>query len=70
MKKLSGIMMALVCVLTGCSNDDAASAAVIGGSDGPTAVFVAGKVDYMEIMMPILIVVVILVLIFWIKKRK
>lgn len=69
MKKLIGLLIGAISVLTGCSGEYAFSTAVIGGQDGPTSVFVAGKVDYMEILGPVLIALVVVAVIVYLKRK-
>ncbi|MDO4479276.1 MAG: sodium ion-translocating decarboxylase subunit beta [Lachnospiraceae bacterium] len=48
-----------------------ASASIIGGADGPTAVFIAGKFNPATIVVPIVVaVVVIAAVVLIVKKRK
>ncbi len=69
MKKIIGLLIGLISVLTGCSGEYAFSTAVIGGQDGPTSVFVAGKIDYMEILVPVLIVLVVVAVIIYVRRK-
>lgn len=59
---------AMTMLLTGCSKE-ASSIGVIGGADGPTAVFVTGNYP---LWFPVIIAVAIVamfLLIFWLVKR-
>lgn len=60
MKKFLLMLAATMSVLlTGC-NQEANSIGVIGGADGPTAVFVTSRLNF-PIMIPVIIVAVVIV---------
>ena len=59
MKKLIAFVLALVCVLSliGCSSESA-SVGIIGGADGPTAIFVTSNINWLYVCGFISIIVV------------
>lgn len=60
MKKFMLMLAAAMSVLlTGC-NQEANSIGIIGGADGPTAVFVTSRLNF-PIMIPVIIVAVVIV---------
>ena len=73
MKKLMALMLsfAFVLCLGGCSSK-AASIGIIGGADGPTAIFVTSKISWMSVCCVIgaLIVAVLVALIIYRSKKK
>lgn len=71
MKKLIVFILLLVCTfLVGCSSE-AANIGIVGGADGPTAVFVSPAPNWMSIVVMIgIIIVVILVALIYRKKKK
>ena len=72
MKKLIAFVLTLVCVLSliGCSSDHA-SVGIIGGADGPTAIFVASNANWLYVCGFIgIIVVAILVALFIYRNKK
>ena len=73
MKKLVALVFALVCVLglLGCSSE-ADSVGIIGGADGPTAIFLTYSITkWMYVIGFIGIVVAVLVVLFiYCKKKK
>ncbi|MFI3171503.1 MAG: sodium ion-translocating decarboxylase subunit beta [Eubacteriales bacterium] len=70
MKRLIIGLITILSLLVGCASEKATSIAIIGGADGPTSVFVAGKVrGYGTIGVIIIIVLVIVTIIYFIKKR-
>ena len=72
MKKLIAFVLALVCVLSliGCSSESA-SVGIIGGADGPTAIFVTSNINWLYVCGFIgIIVVAILVALFIYRKKK
>ena len=71
MKKLIAFVLALVCVLSliGCSSESA-SVGIIGGADGPTAIFVTSNINWLYVCGFIGIVVAILVALFIYRNKK
>ena len=72
MKKLMVFVLLSACTfLVGCSNE-AANIGIIGGADGPTAVFVSPDINWMHIcgLVGLIIAVVLAVLIYRKKKKK
>ena len=72
MKKLIAFVLASVCVLSliGCSSESA-SVGIIGGADGPTAIFVASNINWLFVCGFIgIIVVAILVALFIYRNKK
>lgn len=71
MKKFLIFLMASLMLLTGCSESE--SIGIIGGSDGPTAIFVATSPDKLLLDL-ILLLVLFAAVVLWIiwrrKKRK
>lgn len=75
MKKLSiqlcGMLAVLTVFLSGCRDSDAAAVGIIGGADGPTAIYIATKNSWWDIVVPIVVVILIIIgLIIYFKKRK
>ena len=48
---------------------EAASIGIIGGADGPTAIFVAGKIGILQVILFLLPIVALLIGIFFIVKK-
>ena len=72
MKKLIALVLSLVCVLSliGCSSESA-SVGIIGGADGPTAIFVTSNINWLYVCGFIgIIVVAILVALFIYRNKK
>ena len=72
MKKLIAFVLALVCVLSliGCSSESA-SVGIIGGADGPTAIFVTSNINWLYVCGFIgIIVVAIWVALFIYRNKK
>ena len=72
MKKLMVFVLLLACAfLVGCSNE-AANIGIIGGADGPTAVFVSSGANWMSIVgvIGIIIVIILVAFIMYRKKKK
>ena len=72
MKKLAAFVFALVCILGlfGCSSESA-SIGIIGGADGPTAIFVTSNINWMYVCgFVVIIVVAILVALFIYRNKK
>ena len=72
MKKYIALVLALVCVLSliGCSSESA-SVGIIGGADGPTAIFVTSNINWLYVCGFIgIIVVAILVALFIYRNKK
>ncbi|MFI3213774.1 MAG: sodium ion-translocating decarboxylase subunit beta [Eubacteriales bacterium] len=72
MKKLIISLMSVVSLLTGCGRNQAVSIGIIGGADGPTSVFVAGKVYWGAIaaVASVSVLIIVLLVIYFIKRRK
>ena len=71
MKKLITFAFSLICPLClgGCNNK-AASIGIIGGADGPTAIFVTSKINWPSIFELLGVIIVILVsLIIYLNKK-
>lgn len=63
------VSMVVLSLLCGCTANKSASVGIIGGADGPTAVFVTGTLGSWVI--PLLVVILLLlVAIFLYRKRK
>ena len=74
MKKLIIFVSSLILVLClgGCSKE-ASSVGIIGGADGPAAIFVTSQIHWMSIcklISVIIVVILIAVIIYLIKKKK
>lgn len=70
--KKSGLIMLMMLLLMGCSHDTA-SVDIIGGADGPTAIFIASETS--NHLLPliiggIIVVLLISIAIFLIKRKK
>lgn len=77
MKKVIGIIIAILGIIIAAFGIDAKqkeamAISIIGGADGPTSVFIAGKVGTMPIAITIIVGVVLLVLgvVLFLKKKK
>lgn len=71
MKKLAIALTTLISMLTGCSSEYSTSIGIIGGADGPTSVFIAGKTNWFEIAGSIAIVIILIAaIIYFVKKKK
>ncbi len=68
MKKalIIGSIGALVTLLTACFDKDAASIGIIGGSDGPTSIYIKSNINRGSILG----IVAIVGAIFWLMKKK
>ena len=66
---VSSLMFALC--LGGCNNK-AASIGIIGGADGPTAIFVTSKINWPSVygLIGVIIVTILVALIIYLKKKK
>ena len=71
MKKLVAFIFTSVCMLGlfGCSSESA-SIGIIGGADGPTAIFVTSNINWLYVCGFIGIVVAILVALFFYRNKK
>lgn len=73
MKKLAMIVFSLVFAsgLTAC-NKDPASIGIIGGADGPTAVFIASNINWKYVCggVGIIVLVVVAIVVYRNKKKK
>ena len=71
MKKLVAFFFALVCMLglLGCSSESA-SIGIIGGADGPTAIFVTSNINWLHVCGLIGIVVAVLVVLYIYRNKK
>ena len=73
MKKLLVFISSLILVLClgGCNNT-AASIGIIGGADGPTAVFVTSQINWPSIcgLIGVVIVTVVVAIIVYLNKKK
>ena len=74
MKKLMIFVSSFIFVLClgGCSKE-ASSVGIIGGADGPTAVFLTSQIHWMSVcklILVILVVILIAVIVYLIKKKK
>lgn len=70
MKKIIGFLMTIILLFAGCTNHGAGSAAIIGGADGPTAIFVLGKVKWVPIIAAIIVVIIVIAIIYFTKRKK
>ncbi|WMJ76562.1 MULTISPECIES: sodium ion-translocating decarboxylase subunit beta [unclassified Sedimentibacter] len=71
MKKIRLLSLVAVLLFTGCVNKENSSTAIIGGADGPTAIFITEKSNgYLTIIVTLIIVLVIAAIIYFIKKKK
>ncbi len=73
-KKILAVLAALGALFAvigyGYKHRYAASIGIIGGADGPTAIFVTSKPDLMHFAAAVLLVIAAGVLVFYILKRK
>ena len=71
MKKASifALLFASALSLVGCGNK-AASIGIIGGADGPTAIFVTTGINWMRILGVIVVAILAAVIIYRNKKKK
>ena len=73
MKKLMIFVSSLILVLClgGCSNEPS-SIGIIGGADGPTAIFVTSQIRWLSICRLILVIIVaiLIAVIIYLNKRK
>lgn len=74
MKKLMGLVSSLIIALcfVGCNNE-ASSIGIIGGADGPTAIFVTSKIHWPSVyglIAAIIVAILIAVIIYLSKKKK
>lgn len=71
MKKISLFLLTLTALFVGCAKNDAASVGIIGGADGPTAVFVTTYLNWFDIACIIVgVIAIIAAIIYFVKKRK
>ena len=72
MKKLMIFVFSLIFAsyLSGCNNE-AASIGIIGGADGPTAIFVTSKINWLSVygLIGVVIVTILVALIIYLKKK-
>ena len=71
MKKLIALVLALICVLglIGC-NSESASIGIIGGADGPTAIFVTSNINWLYACGFICIIVIAILVALFIYRNK
>ena len=73
MKKLMIFVLSLIFALClgGCNNE-AASIGIIGGADGPTAIFVTSKIHWPSVygLIGVIIVTILVALIIYLNKKK
>ena len=73
MKKLMIFVFSLffALYLGGCNNEDA-SIGIIGGADGPTAIFVTSNIHWPSVygLIGVIIVTILVALIIYLKKKK
>lgn len=73
MKKLIIFVFLLIfpLCLGGCNND-AASIGIIGGADGPTAIFLTSKINWQSIygLIGVIILTILVVFIMYLNKKK
>ena len=62
------LLLVLVLPLIGCGNE-AASIGIIGGADGPTAIFVTSGANWPSILGAIVVAILVAVLIYRNKKK-
>ena len=68
-KRIISVLLFVVLGLTGCNNE-ATSIGVIGGADGPTAVFVTGSTNWLNIYGFLAVVIVSILLVVIINHKK
>lgn len=56
MLRILSLLSIMCLVLTGCESKKAASIGIIGGADGPTAVYIAGQLGIARLLAAVLIV--------------
>ena len=73
MKKLKSFISSLILVLClgGCNNE-ASSIGIIGGADGPTAIFVTSKIHWPSIcgLLAVIIWAILIAVIVYLNKKK
>jgi len=70
-KMIFKFILVVSLLLTGCSNKNSADIGIIGGADGPTAVFVTSSINWFDItLIGIVVVVAVILIIYFIKRRK
>ena len=62
------VLLLLILSLVGCANE-AASIGIIGGADGPTAIFVTSGTNWLSILGVIVVAILVVVLIHRNKKK-
>ena len=62
------VLIVLILSLVGCGNE-AASIGIIGGADGPTAIFVTSSTNWVSILGVIAVAIFVAVLIYRNKKK-
>lgn len=70
--KKSGLIMLMMLLLMGCRHD-ATSVGIIGGADGPTAIFIASEASNNLLLLIVGVIIVVLLIsiaIFLIKRKK
>lgn len=70
MKKISVLLASVVLLLTGCFGENAGSFGVIGGADGPTAIFTAQGAGWPTVVLIMVALVVVVLAVFWLVNRK
>ena len=68
-KGILSVLFFLVLCLSGCSSE-AASIGVIGGTDGPTAIFVTGNTNWLYVGGFLAAVIVAILVVVMIRKKK
>ena len=63
------LLLAFVMCLVGCGNE-ATSIGIIGGADGPTAIFVTSDTNWLSILSVIVVAILVAVLIYRSKNKK
>lgn len=61
--------MIIILLFAGCTNHKAGSIAIIGGVDGPTAIFVLEKVKWVPIIAAIIVVIIVIAIIYFTKRK-
>ena len=69
MEKIIGFLMIIILLFAGCTNHKAGSIAIIGGVNGPTAIFVLGKVKWVPIIAAIIVVIIVIAIIYFTKRK-
>ena len=62
------VLIVLILSLVGCGNE-AASIGIIGGADGPTAIFVTSNTNWLSVLGVMVVAVLVVVLIYRSKKK-